>query len=104
MHRRPRARRGSPRARSRTSARTPAGLPAAARPRAPRWPDASSRRRSWHEEGKEYLREEVVDDEDEDAREHHRSRGRLPYPFGAAGGVEPEVAGGDRDDPAEDEG
>ena len=51
----------------------------------------------------EDLREEVVDDEDEDAREHHRARRRLAHALGAAGGVQAEVAGRDRDDAAEDE-
>ena len=47
---------------------------------------------SWDEHRQQHLREEVVDDEDRDARRHHRARGRDADALGAARGVEAEVA------------
>src|SRR6478672_5876531 len=55
------------------------------------------------EQRQQELRDEIVDDENQNARRHHRPRRALSHALGAAGRAETEVAGGDRDQAAEDE-
>src|SRR5579884_1471276 len=54
------------------------------------------------EEREQELRDEVIGDQDQDARRHDRSRSALPHALGSTGGSETEITCRDRDDGAED--